>query len=196
MMAPQTEQKLRILRAAAELFAEYGYHGVGVAQLEKAVGLQRGALYHHIGNKEALLYEISTSQLVVMVDAAERIEREVADPEQRIRRLAEAVMENVAEHKLEWTVHYRDFSALTGDRLSHVLELRARYERVWMDGIRSGVTAGEFLPLADSVVAKGIMGMFNFSYIWLDSAGRLTPRKIAELFCDAFLDGIRVPQKG
>jgi AcrR family transcriptional regulator len=181
----------RILRAAAELFAEYGYHGVGVAQLEKAVGLQRGALYHHIGSKEALLYEISTSQLVVMAEVAERIEREEADPEQRIRRLARAVMENIAEHRLEWTVHYRDFSALTGERLAHALELRARYERVWMSSLQAGVETGAFLPLADTVAGKGILGMFNYSYIWMDSEGRLAPDKIADLFCDVFLGGIR-----
>jgi AcrR family transcriptional regulator len=190
-MLRESAQTPRILRAAAELFAEYGYHGVGVAQLEKAVGIQRGALYHHIGNKEALLYEISTSQLVVMAETAERIEREVADPEQRIRTLARAVMENIAAHRLEWTVHYRDFSALTGERLSHALDLRARYERVWTAALQSGVETGSFLPLADTVAAKGILGMFNYSYIWMDSEGRLSPHTIADLFCDVFLTGIR-----
>ena len=190
-MLRESAQKPRILRAAAELFAEYGYHGVGVAQLEKAVGLQRGALYHHIGSKEALLYEISTSQLEVMAATAERIEREVADPEQRIRQLARAVMENIAEHRLEWTVHNRDFSALTGDRLAHTVELRARYERVWMSSLQAGVETGDFLPLADTVAGKGILGMFNYSYMWMDSEGRLAPHKIADLFCDVFLAGIR-----
>ena len=190
-MLRESAQTPRILRAAAELFAAYGYHGVGVAQLEKAVGLQRGALYHHIGSKEALLHEISTSQLVVMVEVAERLDREVADPEQRIRQLARAVMDNIAGHRLEWTVHDRDFSALTGERLSQVLDLRARYERVWMSSFQAGVEAGTFLPLADTVAGKGILGMFNYSYIWMDSEGRLAPHKIADLFCDVFLTGIR-----
>src|SRR5699024_8800878 len=137
----------RILLAAAELFAEHGYHGTGMAQLEKAVGLQRGALYHHIGNKEALLFEISTSQLQLMVDLAVDIEGRVVDPEQRFRALAGALLENVAQHVLEWSVHYRDFNALTGDNMVKLLDLRRRYERVWGRALTDGVESGVFAAM-------------------------------------------------
>ncbi len=186
-------RKERILRAAAELFAAHGYHGVGVSQLEKAVGLQRGALYHHIGSKESLLYEISVSQLLVMVETAERLEAAHHDEERRLRELARAILRNIAEHRLEWTVHYRDFNALTGERLSHVLELRDRYERVWLDTLRSGIAKGLFQPVSDEVAFKGVLGMFNYAYVWMDQGGRVSADTIADTFCAIILDGIRMP---
>ncbi|WP_067168577.1 TetR/AcrR family transcriptional regulator [Microtetraspora niveoalba] len=192
-MVRESSQKARILRVAAELFAEHGYHGTGVAQLEAAVGLQRGALYHHIGNKEALLFEISTAQLRVMVDAAHDIETRVADPEERFRELARTLMENVADHVLEWTVHYRDFTALTGPRRETMLDLRKQYEQVWGRALDAGVAEGKFRKLPDPVVLKGILGMFNYSYVWLKREAALPPRAVADVFCDTFLAGIRRP---
>ncbi|MFF3409387.1 TetR/AcrR family transcriptional regulator [Streptomyces sp. NPDC002742] len=189
-MAPKSPQKARILRAAAELFAEHGYHGTGMAQLESAVGLQRGALYHHIGNKEALLFEISASQLRVMVEIALEIEKRVEDPEERFRELARTLMENIADHVLEWTVHYRDFTALTGPLMESVLDLRKQYEQVWRRTLNAGIDAGDFKPLPEAVALKGILGMFNYSYVWLKKDAGLPPREIADVFCDTFLAGI------
>lgn len=192
-MLRESAQKERILQAAAELFAQHGYHGVGMSQLEKAVGLQRGALYHHIGSKEALLYTISVSQLRAMVETAESLSAAVPSEEERIRALARAILSNIAEHRLEWTVHYRDFNALTGERLRHVLDLRARYERVWLDTFRSGIAKGLFQSVADEVAFKGVLGMFNYSYVWIDQSGRVSTETIADMFCDIILTGIRPP---
>ncbi|ROO87062.1 TetR family transcriptional regulator [Actinocorallia herbida] len=194
MVLRETSQKERILHAAAELFARHGYHGVGMSQLEKAVGLQRGALYHHIGNKEALLYEISVSQLRVMVESAQKISAAFSDEEERIRALARAILRNIAEHRLEWTVHYRDFNALTGERLRDVLDLRAQYERAWLDAFHTGTAKGLFRSMADDVAFKGILGMFNYSYVWMDQSGRVSTDTIADMFCDIILSGIRPPQ--
>ncbi len=190
-MVRESSQKTRILRVAAELFAENGYHGTGMAQLESAVGLQRGALYHHIGNKEALLHEISISQLQVMVEKALDIEARVEDPEERFRELARTLLENVADHVLEWTVHYRDFHALTGGHRETMLDLRHQYEQIWWRALAAGIAKGRFRKTASPIVLRGILGMFNYSYVWLDKDGELPPRAVADVFCDTFLDGIR-----
>jgi AcrR family transcriptional regulator len=41
----------RILTEVTRLFVDKGYHGTGVQEISDAVGLGRGALYHHIGSK-------------------------------------------------------------------------------------------------------------------------------------------------
>jgi len=50
----ETSTKERILKIAAQLFSTRGFHATGMAELEKATGLARGALYYHIGSKEEL----------------------------------------------------------------------------------------------------------------------------------------------
>ena len=45
----------RILDAAAQLFRERGFDGIGVADLMKAVGLTHGGFYGHFSSKEDLM---------------------------------------------------------------------------------------------------------------------------------------------
>jgi AcrR family transcriptional regulator len=49
------ETRERLLRAAAEVFAERGYDGTRVADIAKAAGVSNGALYAHFGSKAELL---------------------------------------------------------------------------------------------------------------------------------------------
>ncbi|MEV0349947.1 helix-turn-helix domain-containing protein [Nonomuraea sp. NPDC050680] len=49
------ETRERLLRAAAEVFAERGYEGTRVADIATAAGVSNGALYAHFGSKAELL---------------------------------------------------------------------------------------------------------------------------------------------
>src|SRR5947207_14128213 len=49
------ETRERLLRAAAEGFAERGYDGTRVADIAAAAGVSNGALYAHFGSKAELL---------------------------------------------------------------------------------------------------------------------------------------------
>ena len=49
------QNRERILDAAAQLFRERGFHGIGVAELLKAGGLTHGGFYGHFSSKEDLI---------------------------------------------------------------------------------------------------------------------------------------------
>jgi AcrR family transcriptional regulator len=53
--ATATETRERLLRAAADVFAERGYDGTRVADIAGAAGVSNGALYAHFGSKAELL---------------------------------------------------------------------------------------------------------------------------------------------
>lgn len=48
------ESRERILEAAASLFREKGFDGIGLADIMKAAGLTHGGFYGHFGSKEDL----------------------------------------------------------------------------------------------------------------------------------------------
>ncbi len=67
MTTPPTRPALRrrydakregVVEAAAELFAERGYHATTMQDLTEATGLTAGGLYHYIGSREQLLIAI------------------------------------------------------------------------------------------------------------------------------------------
>jgi AcrR family transcriptional regulator len=186
----EVDQKERIRREAAQLFARNGYHGTGVQALSDAVGLGRGALYHHIGSKEALFEEVSTRPVQEMIEIAEGIVATPASAEERIRLLCRAQIRTLADHQAEWTLFQRDAMTIRGEVRERIFATRARFEALWRRLLEEGVENGEFRAL-DPIVIKGILGMHNWAYLWLDPGGRLTPEEIGDIFCDAMLHGIR-----
>ena len=52
-----TENRQRILTAAARLFREHGIDGAGVDAITEAAGLTHGAFYSQFGSKEAVVVE-------------------------------------------------------------------------------------------------------------------------------------------
>jgi len=179
----------RIIRISAELFARSGYDGTGIADLGAAVGLGRGALYHYIGSKEAVLYEICSRQLSEMNAVADALAVSECDPEKRLRHLARGLMRNIAEHRAEWTVFFREHHALTGSRSKVILAARDRYEAHWEHAFGQAAGDGVFHVLPPLVV-KGILGMFNYSYLWISPDGARDPEQIADDFLDTVINGI------
>ena len=69
----------RIVEAAAQLFRERGFEGIGVADLMKEAGLTHGGFYGHFSSKEDLIAEASaralTRSLALWSKLAERAPR-------------------------------------------------------------------------------------------------------------------------
>ncbi|MFI7538505.1 TetR/AcrR family transcriptional regulator [Streptosporangium sp. NPDC049376] len=95
-----------IIREAACLFVEKGYHATGMDEIGEAVGVTGPALYHHVKGKDELL-------LAVLQVEADRAEAEVAET---------YVVDGPAERLLEALVRRRVRRALTDAHLMAVVE--------------------------------------------------------------------------
>lgn len=56
-----TQTRQRIVDAGTELFARKGFHATSMADLASAVGLTKGAYYHHFATKEDLFHAVVQS---------------------------------------------------------------------------------------------------------------------------------------
>jgi TetR/AcrR family transcriptional regulator, transcriptional repressor of aconitase len=65
-------RRRQILDSARRCFAEYGYDKATVRRLEKAVGLSRGAIFHHFRDKDTLFFELAREDAERMADVASR----------------------------------------------------------------------------------------------------------------------------
>src|SRR5277367_8128 len=76
------ETRDRLLRAAADVFAERGYDGTRVADIAAAAGVSNGALYAHFESKADLLVDaLRTHGRLLLADMF------AADPSQSITNL-------------------------------------------------------------------------------------------------------------
>lgn len=176
--APQRE---RILKIAAQLFATRGFHGVGMTELGDAVGLGRGALYHHIRSKEDLLYDISRDYIADLAAHAKLVVGSDRSPSERLELLGDYLIQKIAARQAELTVCFREVQSLTGVRHDEVMALHTQYEGAWKRLLQDGERRGLFRPY-DPIVLKGLLGMYFYSYLWLKPSGRVGPKAIAERF--------------
>jgi AcrR family transcriptional regulator len=181
--------KDRILRTAAELFAAQGYHATGVAELGRAAGIQRGALYYHIRSKEELLFELCKRHVEDAVVFGEEVLAGTAEPAEKLRQLIHRHVRMVVEHQAEIVVSFREMHFLTGERAAHLKGLRDRYEAVVRAILREGVDRGQFRS-ADAVVVNGLIGLVSYAYLWFNPQGHLSPDDIADRFADLSLHGL------
>lgn len=65
-----TEARAKLLATARRAFAEHGYANTAMDEFTAAVGLTRGALYHHFGSKEKLLIAVIAWGVVLLHVAA------------------------------------------------------------------------------------------------------------------------------
>jgi AcrR family transcriptional regulator len=182
----------RIIRTATTLFAANGYDATGIAELIAAAGVSRGAFYYHIDSKQTLLFEISKNQVDSMNAVAADIVAGPASCTEKVRTLARTLIRNISEHRAEWAVFFRDFIALKGDRRAEILAARDQYEQYWLAVLEEGARLREFVAVTPLVV-KGVLGMLNYTYLWIDPHGKVTPEELADSYADLLLHGLLQP---
>lgn len=185
--------KDRIIRCTTELFARNGYHATGVQEISETVGLGRGALYHHIGSKERLLYVISMSLVEEMLERATQVLALDLSPETKIRALGRELLGNLAEHRSGWRVSLYESQALSQPLRDDVLRARDQYEQLWSAVLAEGAQQGVFRPVSP-LVLRGILGLLNSTFLWLDPQGPTRPNDVADIYLDLLFDGLRPPK--
>jgi AcrR family transcriptional regulator len=179
----------RILTVAGRLFAEQGYHGTGVDQLCKVVGLGKGALYYHLDSKEQVLFELCRRNVAELIQQANVLESHDLPAPARLRAMLRVLMRNIADNQQEWQVFFHDFGALTGTRSQTVRRLRDRFEELIGSMISQCVTEGVFRSVPP-IVVKGVLGFFNYAYLWYRQDGAMSPEEIADTFFDVLVNGL------
>jgi AcrR family transcriptional regulator len=188
---PGEGTRQRILAVAVELFAEKGFHGTGVAEIGDRVELGRGALYHHIRTKDEVLFEVLS--LCVddeLLESAEKIQASDSSTEEKIHQLSSHLLNDIAEHRAAWTVYFRDADKLSPRYHDQIQARRSHYEKIWLDVLLAGVKSEELAEF-DPVVVKGILGMHNYSYMWIRPGGRLTATQIASAYASMIFAGLK-----
>jgi AcrR family transcriptional regulator len=87
-----------ILQAAAELFSQRGYAGVGVDELANRSGIAKTAIYHHFGNKDGLLAAVVERTAAAWIEGIRQSSSEASYPFERLDR-ALAGMRTMLEEK-------------------------------------------------------------------------------------------------
>jgi AcrR family transcriptional regulator len=181
-----------MVRAAARLFSERGYHGTSMQHLADALGLQRGSLYAHIGSKEELLFDVvdegADQFLRRGLEAAEATE----PAQDRLRALLVGHVATAIEHLDAATVFLNEWRYLSLEKRATIQAKRDRYEAMVRTIIADGIAGGEFRADADiSFAVLLVLSAGNWTYTWYRPGGELGPQEIGQRFADLVVRGLR-----
>jgi AcrR family transcriptional regulator len=182
-----------IIDTSAQLFARRGYHATGLTELCAANGLGKGALYHYIGSKEALLAAIHDRVMDEVMQGADRVADAGGSPSTQLSMLGDELLDVIHGYPDHVWVFLHEFPALTGDRADQFRLRRREYERRVESVLRAGIESGEFRRVDPRLTALAWLGMHNYTYLWLKAGGRLSAGDVAKRFGEIFLGGIASP---
>ncbi|HEX2029840.1 MAG TPA: TetR/AcrR family transcriptional regulator [Actinomycetota bacterium] len=178
------------LERAAELFSERGYHATSMRDIAEAIGIRAPSLYAHIQRKEDLLYGIVTSAATEFLSSLEAVRASSAPPAGKLREAMRAHVRVVADNLQGARVFHHEWRALSEPRRGEVRELRDRYEALWDQLI------AELRPDDPTFARLLALSAANWTYVWYDPRGSLSPEEIADRFTDLLLRGLERRRSG
>src|SRR5919109_5412708 len=81
------DSRQEILRTAARLFQQRGYHATSMNDVAAALKLSKGGLYHHFQSKDEILFNLMNHAMDVTEERVINPVRGIHDPEERLRTL-------------------------------------------------------------------------------------------------------------
>jgi AcrR family transcriptional regulator len=189
--APEASTRVRILDAAAEAFADKGYHGTGMSEIGDRADIQRGALYYHIGSKEELLYDLCRYHVEEALSEGRAAVSHSDDAREQFRALVHSHLLTLVERRSFVVIAEREMQALTGERAAALVTLRREYQDLFGQVMRLGVEQRHF-SRSEQLEVMGVLGMLNYTYMWLNPDGPAPISEVADRLCNLLLEGLAV----
>lgn len=181
----------RVHRAAVHLFAERGFHGVGIRDLAQEAGVSSAALYHYMGTKQDLLVAVMRASLERLVSAAHAAVASAGTPADQLRALVRMHVREHAERQLQTQVVDVELRVLDDAARAPVLALRDAYEAVWADAIAAGVTSGDVTVTDPALARLALLEMCTGVARWYSPAGRVSLDTLTDRYADMALALLR-----
>lgn len=167
-----SESREEILRAAAELFMEYGYAATSIDAVAERLGATKGRIYHHYRSKADLFFDVQIAAMNRLNEELEPIARAPGNAIERLSAMAlrhiqviltELPMQKVAVQGLE---RHLLGSSPAAKRLRSVIKMRDDYENLFAEVIDEGIRAGVFFELPPKLATKPFFGALNWATVW------------------------------
>jgi len=180
----------RVLAAAAHLFRIRGYSGTTTREIAAELGVTKATLYHHIGGKEDLLYNMSVASLEgIFTDVSRAIAMET-DPLERLVVAIKTHVKRMLTDLDNYAATVTELRSLRGERAKHVQELRRRYDELLRTVLRGAVEQGTIRDDIDlKYLTLGLLNMLRGTLFWFNPAGDLSPEELGDVLADMYLNG-------
>ena len=196
--AEQTDEKNRngkselILRAAAKVFAQFGYFNAKVSDVARAAGIADGTVYLYFKNKDDLLTSIFSWAMGEFLNRARTELINLGDAREKLRRFASlhfSLLEQERDIAIVFQIELRQSTKFMEEFSTTYL---AEYLQMLREIIEEGQKSGNFRKGINSkLMAKLLFGMLDeMATNWVLSHGNHSLTAMAEPVLDIFFNGV------
>lgn len=174
----------RLRAAALHLFARHGFAAVSMRRIAAEVGVQAGALYQYIDDKQGLLFDLMRTHLEeLLADWASS-----APP----KAPALARLEHFARFHIRFHlarpeavfIAYMELRNLEPAHFAVIEALRRRYENELETILRAGQEEGSMEVPDTKLAAMAVIAMLTGVNTWFREGGRLSRQRIEDIYVD------------
>ena len=191
--APESKEKLReICRIAARVFYAKGYDGASMEDIAEAVGLSKAGLYHHVGSKDRLLFEIQNYGMDILHETVLAPLKDIADPREKLRQTIRGHIDLIVRARdQEITVILHENRSLSGPLRKKLNARKRAYIEYLQDLIAKVQTESAQPPrIEPGLAAFALLGMINWLYQWYSPEGRISQDELVQAYTDFFFRGL------
>lgn len=176
----------KIHTAALRLFAQHGYAAVSMRQIAKEVGVQAGALYNYIPDKQSLLVTLMETHMEDVLSAWKTRMQDLdgGDVLTRLEAFTRFHIRYHMERPDAVFIAYMELRNLSPENFARIEGLRGQYEGELHRILQDGVATAQFQISDAKITTLAVIGMLNGVMTWYRSGGRLSLHEVETMYWD------------
>jgi AcrR family transcriptional regulator len=188
------ERKLIILRTAAHLFIQKGYHATTIEDIANELRMTKGAIYYYVNSKEDLLFQCHTLVATKCIERLQEIIEEENPQAIKLEKAINSLVLYVIEENAVFNIINRN-SVLSKELYNKVIEQRDYYEDLFESILVEGINDGSFQTDNIKLTKLLILGSINSISTWYKPRDSMLNEDIANFYSKSLIKilGVKPP---
>jgi AcrR family transcriptional regulator len=188
-------RKLEVLKAAAKLFNERGFHSATMDDIAAALNVTKPALYYYAKSKDEILFEIGSIALSNATGVLDTLTTQENPPAESLEQFFIAWTESICQEFGRCLVLVKP-ELLEPDSRKISKSKRRKIHQQVISLIQAGINDGTIKQCHPELMSMALFDLFNGITYWYKPGGNMTPAEIAKEYWKNFGLGFLNNQTG
>jgi AcrR family transcriptional regulator len=194
--SPTDPTRVRLSRAALELFAERGFHGTGIRDIGVRAGVSTSGLYQYVRSKGDALTDLIMDGLGRHCEALEAAHRSVARAEEKLVALVSVQVVAPVRHRAMSRLLHQELPLHDWTNHPQISATHQRIQHMWASVLAQGRAEGVFDFASDTVVRIALVRTTTQVTRWYAEGDETELPDLVAHLADFALGGVRARRGG